>query len=212
MPISEPPLPNRWALFCSTPFGGALTFGVLHSGRALNTFPLITLWNLKRKEPIPRREQVVIWYSGLRGAIAVALSLQVPGEMRDLLVATTMFIVLFTIFVLGGTTPSLLRRLRVPTGVPDYDEGAASLSRNEHRIHHIFAAVDSHIRSWIVDPVVAAKHDEPFGAGADLLLPPKPLRLLPQSFAVRQRASSVGVDGAASQGTEDTTKRLLDAD
>ena len=34
--------------------------------------------------------QIVIWFSGLRGAIAVALSLQVMGPERDMIVATTM--------------------------------------------------------------------------------------------------------------------------
>ena len=42
-------------------------------GRALNTFPLVAAVNVWRTQKVLLREQAVIWFSGLRGAIAVAL-------------------------------------------------------------------------------------------------------------------------------------------
>lgn len=55
-----------------------------------------------------------MWFSGLRGAIAYALSLHLEfaTETRRVLVTTTLVIVLFTILILGGSTMPLLKCLR----------------------------------------------------------------------------------------------------
>lgn len=55
-----------------------------------------------------------MWFSGLRGAIAYALSLHLEFEMetRRVLVTTTLIIVLFTILFLGGSTMPLLKCLQ----------------------------------------------------------------------------------------------------
>lgn len=56
----------------------------------------------------------IMWFSGLRGAIAYALSLHLEfdREKRRVLVTTTLIIVLFTILVLGGSTMPLLKWLK----------------------------------------------------------------------------------------------------
>ena len=53
----------------------------------------------------------IMWFSGLRGAIAYALSLHLEFELetRRVLVTTTLVIVLFTILCLGGSTMPLLK-------------------------------------------------------------------------------------------------------
>jgi solute carrier family 9 (sodium/hydrogen exchanger), member 8 len=61
--------------------------------------------------PIPFRMQVVMWFAGLRGAIAFALSLNVPTEHKTSIVTCTMVIVIFTTLVLGGFTEPLLSRM-----------------------------------------------------------------------------------------------------
>ena len=43
-------------------------------GRALNIFPLSLLLNAARKQQLSLRVQTVLWFSGLRGAIAFALA------------------------------------------------------------------------------------------------------------------------------------------
>ena len=44
-------------------------------GRALNIFPLAYVCNRFRAHQITRKMMVIMWFSGLRGAIAYALSL-----------------------------------------------------------------------------------------------------------------------------------------
>ena len=56
---------------------------------------------------------VIMWFSGLRGAIAYALSLHLEfdDEIRKVLVTTTLIVVLFTTIVLGGGTMPLMKYL-----------------------------------------------------------------------------------------------------
>jgi sodium/hydrogen exchanger 8 len=96
-------------------------------GRALNIFPLAALINrhhAARGAPgegsarvkITLKEQFIMWFSGLRGAIAFSLVLTmqshsmtgVTPETKSVLVTTTLVIVLLTIFIFGGGTAPLL--------------------------------------------------------------------------------------------------------
>ncbi len=59
---------------------------------------------------------LVLTWGGLRGALAVALALSLPGapgQQRNLLLATTYIVVVFSILVQGLTIPSILRRLNL---------------------------------------------------------------------------------------------------
>jgi sodium/hydrogen exchanger 8 len=76
--------------------------------RAFNTFPLTALANIRRKRKIPMRMQFVIWFAGLRGAVAFALSMTFPGPNREVVVTTTLCVVIFTTFTLGGLTEPVL--------------------------------------------------------------------------------------------------------
>eukprot|EP00092_Neocalanus_flemingeri_P074030 GFUD01091489.1.p1 GENE.GFUD01091489.1~~GFUD01091489.1.p1 ORF type:complete len:370 (+),score=117.23 GFUD01091489.1:90-1199(+) len=82
-------------------------------GRALNIFPLSLLCNKFRSHQITKRMMVIMWFSGLRGAIAYALSLHLEfdEETRKVLVTTTLIVVLFTTIVLGGGTMPLMKYL-----------------------------------------------------------------------------------------------------
>lgn len=53
--------------------------------------------------------QVVIWFAGLRGAVAFALSLQVGTESSKYIITTTLGIVLITTICLGPLTYPLLK-------------------------------------------------------------------------------------------------------
>jgi len=74
---------------------------------------------------MPCSQQIICWFSGLRGAIAVALAYQVTGDNlggtannKHVIRAATMMTVVFTTFAFGGATPSLLSMLKIPMGVP----------------------------------------------------------------------------------------------
>ena len=82
-------------------------------GRAFNTFPLTFLLNLVRKKKVSYRNQTVIWFSGLRGAIAFSLAISVPGSDGGYIITTTLAIILFTVIFLGGGTLPLLSLLKI---------------------------------------------------------------------------------------------------
>ena len=102
-------------------------------GRALNTFPLSWLANKKRKKKIPPAMQFVIWFAGLRGAIAFALSLNMPSfggkwdETNEFVVTTTLGIVMFTTFVCGGLTAPILDKFGMKTADVDEEDDEGEL-------------------------------------------------------------------------------------
>lgn len=64
---------------------------------------------------------------GLRGAIAVALSLNVPSSNSVVILSNTLIVVFFTVLIMGGLTIPMLKWLKVfykgPQGgdLPDLD-------------------------------------------------------------------------------------------
>lgn len=102
---------------------GLIVFGIIFCvlGRAGNIFPLSWILNRGRKIKISRKNQFVMFFSGLRGAIAFALSLSfiagsessVPVSQGRMLFSTTLAIVLFTIVGFGGSTLPLMRILKI---------------------------------------------------------------------------------------------------
>eukprot|EP00913_Durusdinium_trenchii_P031919 g29895.t1 len=108
--------------------GGCIFFALLAIivARAAHVFPLSLMLNLcRRTRKISNNMSVVMWVSGLRGAIAFALSLRVPCEGReylrgseacrnsDLLVTTTISIVLATTMVVGTAMEKIATALSV---------------------------------------------------------------------------------------------------
>jgi len=58
----------------------------------------------KRNPVITLKEQLALWHTGLRGSIALSLSLQLPATNQEMIVTTTCVLVLWTVFFNGGTT------------------------------------------------------------------------------------------------------------
>lgn len=70
--------------------------------------------NLKRKKKIHGKMQVVMWFAGLRGAIAFALALNLTNSPnKSVLETTTLGMVLFTTIVCGSLTEKLVDVLDV---------------------------------------------------------------------------------------------------
>lgn len=82
------------------------------AGRALAVYSLAFPFRRSRWA-IPLREQHVLWWGGLRGALALALALSLPDSVpgRDDVIATTCGVVIFSIAVQGISMPALLRAL-----------------------------------------------------------------------------------------------------
>lgn len=102
----------------SMPFGAvgvtplALAIATVLCARAMTVYPLSSLF-LASRWKISFREQHVLWWGGLRGALALALALSLPDSLpqRDEIVAVTFAVVGFSIVVQGLTMPLLLRAL-----------------------------------------------------------------------------------------------------
>jgi NhaP-type Na+/H+ or K+/H+ antiporter len=100
------------------------------AARAFNVYPVCFVCNLWRKQSnkISHRIQFVLWMSGLRGAIAFALAFDARndsffavGDDGKAIFSATVFIVFFTIFVIGSPTAKILMKLDVLQGAETSD-------------------------------------------------------------------------------------------
>jgi CPA1 family monovalent cation:H+ antiporter len=81
-------------------------------GRAVAIYPLCAVFAGSRLR-VDMRQQHVLFWGGLRGALALALALALPPDLprHDDIVTITFAVVAFSIFVQGLTITPLLRRL-----------------------------------------------------------------------------------------------------
>ena len=99
-------------------------------GRALNIFPISWIANCCRQRgenKISIKMQCVMWFAGLRGAFAFALSMNMPGPNSDTYSAATLFICMFTTIVCGGYTEKILTRFGMRRGDESSDDGESIL-------------------------------------------------------------------------------------
>jgi CPA1 family monovalent cation:H+ antiporter len=92
---------------------------VVTLGRAAAIYPLSALFDKSRLK-IDRNHQHVLFWGGLRGALALALALGLPPELeyREQIITAAFGVVAFSIFVQGVTMTPLLRGLRVLSSSP----------------------------------------------------------------------------------------------
>jgi CPA1 family monovalent cation:H+ antiporter len=86
-------------------------------GRALTVYPLCLPFRGSRWA-IPLREQHILWWGGLRGALALALALALPSSLPfdGAILFTTFGVVVFSVVVQGLTMPPLIRWLGITNG------------------------------------------------------------------------------------------------
>lgn len=101
----------------------SVAFLAIAVGRALNIYPLTFLVNLGRHNKIPLSFQHILFFAGLRGAIAFALAIRnTLSEQRRLILTTTSLIAIVTVIICGGFTTTLLTWLGIPIGIEDERE------------------------------------------------------------------------------------------
>ena len=99
-----------------------------HSGQT-SIYPL-SLAFARTKQAISWPYKHVLFWGGLRGALALALALALPATIpeRSAIIAAAFLVVAFSIIVQGLTMPVLIRRLGLlrEEGDPACDEPGAS--------------------------------------------------------------------------------------
>jgi CPA1 family monovalent cation:H+ antiporter len=101
---------------------------VVTLGRAAAIYPLSAIFN-KSKLRIESNHQHILFWGGLRGALALALALGLPAEIphREQIVTAAFGVVAFSIFVQGLTMTPLLHWLKeFPNRSTDEDEVAST--------------------------------------------------------------------------------------
>ena len=92
----------------------ALAIGLTVLGRAAAVYPLSLLFARSRLA-ITRPHQHLLFWGGMRGALALALALSLPGTIayRTQIVLASFAVVAFSVVVQGITMPLLLKRLKI---------------------------------------------------------------------------------------------------
>lgn len=91
-----------------------LAIGLALLGRGVAVYP-VCLAFLRSPWAIPLNQQHVMWWGGLRGALALALALALPVDLprRDDILISAFAVVAFSVIVQGLTAPLALKAARV---------------------------------------------------------------------------------------------------
>lgn len=122
----------------------AVTLVACLIGRFANIIPMATLYNLccPPERKIPFKQQLMMVHAGLRGAIAFALALDFPSQNKHVVLNTCMWVILFTIFVMGGTCTTMLGILQIEMGVESRDVGDSKASRHSVELTSLPQKID----------------------------------------------------------------------
>jgi CPA1 family monovalent cation:H+ antiporter len=92
----------------------AIAVMLVVAGRALSVYSCCALFSLSASR-VEMRHQHIIFWAGLRGALALALALGLPESIpeREAIRNVAFAVVAFSVFVQGLTMTPLLRKMRV---------------------------------------------------------------------------------------------------
>jgi CPA1 family monovalent cation:H+ antiporter len=90
----------------------AITIGLALAGRAIAVYPICLAFSRSRWA-VPLKEQHLLWWGGLRGALALALALSLPADLprREDILILAFAVVAFSVIVQGLTAPYVLHWL-----------------------------------------------------------------------------------------------------
>lgn len=80
---------------------------------------------LGKPDQLPRNHQMMLFWAGLRGAVAFALASGITGDSAPAMRTTILAVVVLTVLLFGGTTSRMLQVLDVKTGVIEPDDSAS---------------------------------------------------------------------------------------
>jgi CPA1 family monovalent cation:H+ antiporter len=91
------------------------TIAIVILARAISVYPLSLIFAASSRR-ISLRDQHVLFWGGLRGALGLALALSLPSDlpMRGAVIVATFAVVTFSVVIQGLTMPVLLRWVRLP--------------------------------------------------------------------------------------------------
>jgi CPA1 family monovalent cation:H+ antiporter len=103
-------------------YTAALAVILVLAGRAVSIYPLAALFHRSRWR-LPAPYQHVLFWGGLRGALALALALAVPSTVpeRYAIIVTAFVVVAFSILVQGLSMPWLLRHFGLSGEQPELE-------------------------------------------------------------------------------------------
>ena len=113
--------------------------------RFIGVFGLTYIINLRRIKKIRYKEQFIMAYGGLRGAVGFSLVTILPEDdqhqLKDIFLTTTLVMIFFTVFVQGGSIKFLVSKFKITKNVKE----APMISEdvNMKTIDYVMAGVES---------------------------------------------------------------------
>lgn len=123
--------------------------------RFVGVFSLSWFINKRRVKDISFKEQFIMAYGGLRGAVGFSLVtiLDESNPFKDIFLTTTLVMIFFTVFIQGGTIKLLVSKLKI-TRKTEGDKGI-STEVNMKTIDHVMAGIESvtgkHSRYYVME-------------------------------------------------------------
>jgi len=126
----------------------AWAFLAVAISRFCNIYPLSFIMNLGRKKKIPYKFQHMLFFAGLRGAVAFALAIRnTEGLVRQLMLTTVLIVSMVTVIFNGGLTTQALLKLGIRVNVDPDEEMEKEIKVDRRGQTHEELHYD---KSWLV--------------------------------------------------------------